>query len=109
MIKDLKKKHLAPIFQKLTEEEVHNLSFQDVVGAYDELKNEYKARAVGAKDIIAEVFSELLSVINDTIIIIIIIIIIIFIFIFINIIIIVIIISSIGRSALTLPLELSSS
>ena len=108
MIKDLKKKHLAPIFQKLTEEEVHNLSFQDVVGAYDELKNEYKARAVGAKDIIAEVFSELHSVINDTIIIIIIIIII-FIFIFINIIIIVIIISSIGRSALTLPLELSSS
>ena len=108
MIEDLQKKYLDPIFQKLTEEEAHNLSFQDVVSAYDELKNEYKARAVGAKDIIAEVFSKLHSVINDTIIIIIIIIII-FIFIFINIIIIVIIISSIGRSALTLPLELSSS
>lgn len=65
LIEDLQKKCLDPIFQKLTEEEAHNLSFQDVVSAYDELKNEYKARAVGAKDIIAEVFSELHSKLKE--------------------------------------------
>lgn len=95
LIEELQKQYLDPIFQKLTGEEAHNLSFLDVIKAYDDLKDEYVRRAVGAKDIIAEVFLELFLVMDDNVIVIIIII--------------VDAISSISRSDLTLPLELSLS
>lgn len=95
LIEELQKQYLDSIFQKLTGEEAHNLSFLDVIKAYDDLKDEYVRRAVGAKDIIAEVFLELLLVMDDNVIVIIIII--------------VDAISSISRSDLTLPLELSLS
>ena len=54
----LKKLHLDPVLEILQGPEGAKLSFEDVINAYDKIKDDYKKVAYGAKDVIAAVFFE---------------------------------------------------
>ena len=52
----LKRKHLDPVLQQLQGRDGSKLSFDDIIGVYHLIKDDYDARAVGAKDAIAAAF-----------------------------------------------------
>ena len=52
----LKRKHLDPVLQQLQGRNGSKLSFDDIIGVYHLIKEDYEARAVGAKDAIAAAF-----------------------------------------------------
>ena len=54
----LKQTHLDPVLQQLRGKEGAKLSFDDIIGVYNRIKDEYGKSAIGAKDVIAAVFFE---------------------------------------------------
>ena len=54
----LKQAHLDPVLQQLRGEGGSKLSFDDIIGGYNRIKDEYDKSAIGAKDVIAAVFFE---------------------------------------------------
>ena len=51
----LKQAHLDPVLQQLRGKGGAKLSFDDIIGRYNRIKDEYEKSAVGAKDVIAAV------------------------------------------------------
>ena len=58
----LKQTHLDPVLQQLRGKEGAKLSFDDIIGGYNRIKDEYDKSAIGAKDVAAAVFFEFHSV-----------------------------------------------
>ena len=58
----LKQAHLDPVLQQIREKGGSKLSFDDIIGGYNRIKDEYEQSAIGAKDVIAAVFFEFHSV-----------------------------------------------
>jgi len=56
LLLELKRKHLDPVLQQLQGRDGSKLSFDDVIGVYHHIKEDYDARAVGARDAIAAAF-----------------------------------------------------
>ena len=56
LLLELKRKHLDPVFQQLQGRDGSKLSFDDIIGVYHHIKEDYDARAVGARDAIAAAF-----------------------------------------------------
>ena len=54
----LKQAHLDPVLQQLRCKGGAKLSFDDIIGGYNRIKDDYDKSAIGAKDIIAAVFFE---------------------------------------------------
>lgn len=54
----LKQTHLDPVLQQLRGKGGAQLSFDDIIGGYNRIKDEYDKSAIGAKDVIAAVFFE---------------------------------------------------
>ena len=54
----LKKLHLDPVLEKLQGREGAKVSFEDMINAYDKIKDDYGKLAKGAEDVIAAVFFE---------------------------------------------------
>lgn len=54
----LKKQHLDPVIQQLQREEGAKLSFHEIIGKYNLIKDDYHRSAIGAKDEIDAVFFE---------------------------------------------------
>ena len=54
----LKKLHLDPVLEKLQGREGAKVSFEDIINAYDKIKDDYGKLAKGAEDVIAAVFFE---------------------------------------------------
>ncbi|KAJ7380900.1 hypothetical protein OS493_004483 [Desmophyllum pertusum] len=54
----LKQTHLDPALQQLQRKEGAKLSFEDIIGGYNRIKDDYNKSAIGAKDVIAAVFFE---------------------------------------------------
>ena len=72
LLSKLKRQHLGPILHQLQGHGGSNLSFDDIIGVYHRIKDDYEGQAVGAKDVIAAAFfdfqpvsiSSLLSVLH---------------------------------------------
>ncbi|XP_068674619.1 guanylate-binding protein 6-like [Montipora foliosa] len=58
LLVQLKGKHVDPILLQLRGKEGAKLSFQDIIGGCNRIKEDYDRLAVGAKDVIAAVFFE---------------------------------------------------
>jgi len=58
LLKRLKEEHLDPILARLQREEGAKVSFEDILGGYNRIEQDYKIRATGAKDVCAAVFFE---------------------------------------------------
>ncbi|CAH3030960.1 unnamed protein product, partial [Pocillopora meandrina] len=58
LLKQLKKQHLDPILDQLHGKEGAKVMFDDIVAGYKKIEQDYKARATGAKQVCAAVFSE---------------------------------------------------
>lgn len=69
LLRGLKKNHLDPVFEKLLGEEGDKISFEDIIGGYQRVKNDFRQHAVGAEDVIAAVFLELHKVRNTKVVI----------------------------------------
>ena len=54
----LRKQHINPVLQKLHRKEGAKLSFREIIGKYNLIKDEYHKSAIGAKDEIEAVFFE---------------------------------------------------
>jgi hypothetical protein len=54
----LKQAHLDPVLQQLQGKGGAKLSFDDIIGGYNRIQDEYNKSAIGAKDVIAAVFFE---------------------------------------------------
>ena len=59
LLEQLKLLHLDPVFQQLQGRDAAKVSFDDIIGGYQRIKNDYNESAKGAKDVIANVFVEL--------------------------------------------------
>ena len=62
LLDQLKRRHLDPLFQQLQGRGAAKVSFDDIIGGYQRIKDEYYESAIGAKDVIAKVFLELHAV-----------------------------------------------
>ena len=62
LLLELKAKHLDPVIEQLQGREGSKLSFDDILNVYRHIKDDYEAEAKGAKDAIAEAFSDFHSV-----------------------------------------------
>ncbi len=62
LLGQLKRRHLDPVFQQLQGREAAKVSFDDIIGGYQRIKDDYHKSAKGAKDVIATVFVELHAV-----------------------------------------------
>ena len=58
LLATLKNKHMNPVLQKLQRKEGAKLSFHEIIGKYNLIKDEYHKSAIGAKDEIEAVFFE---------------------------------------------------
>lgn len=58
LLVQLKQTHLDPVLQQLRGKEGAKLSFDDIIGGYNRIKDEYDNSAIGAKDVVAAVFFE---------------------------------------------------
>ena len=58
MLRQLKETHLDPVLQRLQRKEAAKISFDEVIGGYNQMQEDYKKSARGAKDVIAAVFAE---------------------------------------------------
>ena len=56
LLSKLKRQHLGPILHQLQGHGGSNLSFDDIIGVYHRIKDDYEGQAVGAKDVIAAAF-----------------------------------------------------
>ena len=56
LLTKLKRQHLDPILRQLQGHGGSNLSFDDIIGVYHRIKDDYEGQAVGAKDVIAATF-----------------------------------------------------
>ena len=56
LLQQLKTQHLDPVFQRLSMNGGAKVSFDEITGAYERIKNTYEKEAKGAKDAIASVF-----------------------------------------------------
>ena len=56
LLSKLKRQHLGPILHQLQGHGGSNLSFDDIIGVYHRIKDDYEGQAVGAKDVIAGAF-----------------------------------------------------
>lgn len=65
LLVQLKRKHLDPVLQQLQGRDGSKLSFDDIIGVYHLIKNDYDARAFGAKDAIAAAFFDFHPVRNS--------------------------------------------
>jgi len=54
----LKQTHLDPVLKQLQGKEGAKHSFDDIIGGYNRIKDEYHNSAIGAKDVIATAFYE---------------------------------------------------
>ena len=54
----LKQTHLDPVLQQLQRKDGAKMSFEDIIGKYNQIKEDYDKTAIGAKDVIAAVFFE---------------------------------------------------
>ncbi|XP_066019928.1 guanylate-binding protein 1-like [Pocillopora verrucosa] len=59
LLVDLKKIYLDPVLEKLLGEEGGKVSFEDIIGGYQRVKDDFHQRAVGAENVIAAVFLKL--------------------------------------------------
>lgn len=59
LLSDLKRRHLDPVFEQLLGKEAVKVSFEDIIGGYQRIKDDYHKSAIGAEDVIAIVFVEL--------------------------------------------------
>ena len=62
LLADLKKIYLDPVLEKLLGEEGGKVSFEDIIGGYQRVKDDFHQRAVGAENVIAAVFLKLYEV-----------------------------------------------
>ena len=58
LLGQLKQRHLDPVLSQLRGKEGAKLSFEDIIGGYNRIKEDYEDSAIGAKDVIAAVFFE---------------------------------------------------
>ena len=58
LLRQLKEKHLDPVLQRLQGKEAAKISFDEVIGGYNQMQEDYKNSAIGAKDVIAAVWAE---------------------------------------------------
>lgn len=58
LLSQLKEKHLDPVLQQLQGKEAAKISFDDIIGGYNKIQEDYKNSAIGAKDVTAAVFAE---------------------------------------------------
>ena len=58
LLKQLKEQHLDPVLTRLRGEEGARVSFEDIIQGYKGIEEDYKVRAIGAKDVCATVFFE---------------------------------------------------
>ena len=56
LLTKLKRQRLDPILRQLQGHGGSNLSFDDIIGVYHRIKDDYEGQAVGAKDVIAATF-----------------------------------------------------
>ena len=56
LLSKLKRQHLDPILRQLQGHGGSKLSFDDIIGVYHRIKDDYEGEAVGAKDAIAAAF-----------------------------------------------------
>ncbi|CAH3045105.1 unnamed protein product, partial [Porites lobata] len=54
----LKEKRLDPLLRRLQGKEAAKISFDEIIGGYNQIKEDYHNSAIGAKDVIAAVFYE---------------------------------------------------
>lgn len=54
----LKRTHLDPILKQLQGSDGSKISFDDILRVYQQIRDDYDASAVGAKDAIAEAFAD---------------------------------------------------
>ena len=66
LLTKLKRQHLDPILRQLQGHGGSNLSFDDIIGVYHRIKDDYEGQAVGAKDVIAAAFSDFQPVSNSS-------------------------------------------
>ena len=62
LLDQLKIVHLDPVFQRLQGRGATEVSFDDIIGGYQRIKDEYNKSAKGAEDVIAKVFVQLHAV-----------------------------------------------
>lgn len=58
LLLELKKKHLDPIIEQLEGRDGSKLAFDDILRVYRHIKDDYDAKAKGAKDVIAAAFAD---------------------------------------------------
>ena len=58
LLTQLKEKHLDPIRQRLQGKKAAKMSVGEISGACDQIKEDYKNSAIGAKDVIDAVFAD---------------------------------------------------
>ena len=54
----LKEKHFDPVRRRLERNEVAKISFDEIIGGYNQILEDYHNSAKGAKDVITAVFKE---------------------------------------------------
>ena len=58
LLRQLKEKHLDPVRRRLQGKKAAKMSFGEINGACDQIKEDYHNSAIGAKDVIDAVFAE---------------------------------------------------
>ena len=66
LLSKLKRQHLGPILHRLQRQGGSCLSFDDIIGVYHRIKDDYEEQAVGAKDVIAAAFFDFHPVSNSS-------------------------------------------
>ena len=66
LLSKLKRQHLGPILHQLQGHGGSNLSFDDIIGVYHRIKDDYEGQAAGAKDAIAAAFFDFQPVSNSS-------------------------------------------
>ena len=58
LLVQLKQSHLDPLLKQLQGKEGAKMSFEEIIGGYNRIKEDYHNSAIGAKDVIDAVFFE---------------------------------------------------
>ena len=65
LLKNLKKEHLDPVLHRLHGQGGAEVSFDDIIQGYERIKQDFEARATGAKDVCAAMFYDFHPVIEN--------------------------------------------
>ena len=65
LLKILKKEHLDPVLHRLQGQGGAEVSFDDIIQGYERIKQDFEARATGAKDVCAAMFYDFHPVIEN--------------------------------------------